>query len=181
MKFKVAGLSLALALGLLNAGSVSLASTITVKGSGTLTFVSSSFTFDGGPAIQLTGSGKDNLGGQYTFQGVSEFGATVISCMAPDGTTGLQFDLVSSATIINYNSGQLFGSTGASSSNHECISESSESFGGTVTYGASGGTGKFAAATGNFTETFAGHFVAVGATGATFGAEQITTTGSVTK
>jgi len=187
MKRTVTGLGvlgLALMVVLISA-SESLAKTTKVKGSGSASFVTAFFSYDGvEDAFQFTGSGKDNLGGQSTFQVIAENGpATATVCTAPDGTAGLQYDLVAATGVTFYNTGQLFSSAVPSSSNHECVSNTTGSFGGTITYTVNGGTGKFATATGSVTATFTGQTLAAPLAGAGgfFGSEEFTVVGSVTK
>jgi hypothetical protein len=192
MKCKASALSIVSVLALvlvLILASESLAKATTVKGSGSATFISNStFSYDGTPgdASVNTGSAKDNLGGQYTFQSVAEYGAaTATTCTAPDGTAGLQYDLVASNTVVTYNSGQAYSSAVPSSSNKQCLSNTTGSFSGTTTYTVNGGTGKFATASGSVTITFTGTTLAAPGTppgaGGFFGADQFTETGSVTK
>jgi len=190
MKCNERGLGIVLGLALvalLLSASESLAKAITLKSSGTGTFVTANFSYDGvNPASYNTGSGKDNLGGQFTFQEVNEFGpATATTCTAPDGTAGLQYNLVASNGVATYNTGQVYSSAVASSSNHSCISNTTGSIGGTVTHTVDGGTGKFAAAAGTSTATVTGNILAAPGTppgaGGLFGAFKFTSTGSVTK
>ena len=188
---KVTGLGIVLGLAVvlvLAAASNSLAAPkpIKYKASGNLTFVTAFFSYDGvSSAVYVTGSGKDNLGGSATVQAVGEFGpATVTTCTAPDGTAGLEYELDAANSVGTYTTGdQVFSSAVASPGNLECLSNTTGSFGATVTYTVDGGTGKFATASGSVTVTVTGNLLAapLGGAGGLFGAEHFTSAGSVTK
>jgi hypothetical protein len=159
---------------------------IAVKGSGFGTFVTASFSYDGiGQATYNTGSAKDNVGGAATAQGVSEYSPTSTTCTAPDGSAGVQFDLVAANNVETYNAGQIFSSAEPSAANEQCVSTTTGAYGGSATYTITGGSGNFAHVSGTFTLTFTGSILAApgspsGANGV-FGANQFTTTGSLTK
>ncbi len=161
-----------------------LAKSVKVEGSGSYAHITPNFTYDGSPAIELTGEGEDNVGGSFIFQGVKEYSATSISCTAPDGTAGFQYDLIGANSVNTYKGfDQIFLSAPPSSTNIECASNTTGSFGGTTQYNVNGGSGKFQAASGTYTETFSGTTLAApGSPGSGhFGATQFTSTGSVTK
>jgi hypothetical protein len=104
--FLVLGVAFLSALTLTSAGFAKAPNTF--SGSGSYSFVSAAFSYDGlVPGVLFTGSGKDNLGGPYTFQCVAEF-ATTTSCTAPDGSAGTTFDLVQSDCALTYKHGQLY-------------------------------------------------------------------------
>ena len=187
MKCKITGLSmvsgLALMLVLISASEV-LAVTQKISGSGSFTFVNSNFTYDFvSPASYITGPGNDNYGGQYTSVSIAEFAPSSTVCTAPDGTPGLQYDLVASNGVNTYKTGQIYYSAGAGLST-ECVSNTTGSFTSTTVYTLAGGTGKFANASGTSTATATGTNLALGAfggAGGVFGAGQYTFAGSVAK
>jgi hypothetical protein len=159
---------------------------IAVKGSGFGTFVTASFSYDGiDQATYDTGSARDNAGGSSTAQGVSEYSPTSTTCTAPDGSAGVQFDLVAANNVSTYNTGQIFSFAGPSPTNEQCVSTTTGAYGGSATYTITGGSGNFAHVSGTFTLTFTGSILAApgsppGANGV-FGTNQFTTTGLLTK
>ena len=164
------------------------AKTVTVKGLGQGTDLTSAFSFDGvAPAVSIVSTGKDNLGGTFNIQDVGEYSFTATSCTAPDGTAGTTFFLVQSAAVINYKGGQIYTSGTAAAGNSGCTSSTTPgtgSFGLTETVSVTGGSGKFAHASGSITFTVVGTGLAApgsppGALG-TFGAFQYIMSGSVT-
>jgi hypothetical protein len=188
MKRKIAGLivvsGLALVLVLLSA-SQSLAVTQKVSGSGSFTYVSSNFSYDFvNVAVYITGPGKDNLGGQFTSVAIAEYAppsSTV--CTAPDGTSGLQYDLVASNAVNTYKTGQIYYSAEPGLST-QCVSTTTGSFTATTVYTLAGGTDKFTNVSGTATSTATGTNLALGAfggAGGVFGAGQFTSAGSITK
>jgi hypothetical protein len=194
MKFKVTGLAVVLGLALvmvLSSISDSLATVvpIKVKGGGSATFVHTE-SFDSGDSVLLTGSGKDNVGGAFTFQAHVEYSdSSSGACTAPDSSAGLQYDLVAANRVNTYNStfGQVFLSAVPSAGNSECVSNTTDSIGGATTFTVNGGSDKFKAYSGSVTETFIGEIMAGGGSGLngnavpTFSAYQFNSTGSVTK
>jgi hypothetical protein len=164
------------------------AKTIKLRGSGQGTDLTSAFSFDGAaPAQSIVSTGKDNIGGAFNIQDVGEYSFTADSCTAPDGSAGTAIFLVQSAEVINYKGGQLFLSGTATADNTGCASSTTPgtgSFGLTETQTITGGTGKFAHASGSITSTVVGTGLAApgnppGKLGS-FGALQYTTSGSVT-
>jgi hypothetical protein len=175
------------------------AKTVTVNGSGQGTDLTSAFSFDGvAPALSIVSTGKDNIGGTFNTQDVGEYSFTATSCTAPDGTAGTAFILVQAAAVINYRDGtdgkdgkdgkdgQLYLSGTSATGNSGCTSSTTPgtgSYGLTETQSITGGTGKFAHASGSITFTVVGTGLAApgsppGALGS-FGAFQYTTSGSV--
>jgi hypothetical protein len=156
-----------------------------VKGSGSFSFVSAFFTYDGvNGAILATGSGEDNFGGQETFQCVAEEVATKTSCTAPDGSAGTRFNLVQADCVFTYKQGQLYTKAVGAAAGGECGSNTTTSSGGSITYTVTGGSGKFAGASGSLTlpfndQTLAAPVSPPGSFGV-FGAAQFTSSGSVT-
>jgi hypothetical protein len=172
------------ALALLTVGS-SPAFAKSVKGSGHNTSVTTNFSYDGiAPALLFTGSGNDNIGGSYDLQGVNEFSATATPCTTSDGNPGLTFNLVESDGAGTYNGGQLYFTAVGATAGSYCLTATGE-FTGSVTYDVSGGSGKFAHASGSVTITFKGQTLAApgsppGSRGV-FGAAKFTESGSVKK
>jgi hypothetical protein len=187
MKCKIIGLrvvsGLALMLVLISA-SESLAVTQNTSGSGSFTFVNSNFTYDFvSPASYITGPGSDNHGGQFTSVTIAEYAPSSTVCAAPDGTPGLQYDLIASNGVNTYKTGQVYYSAGPGLST-ECVSNTTGSLTATSVYTLVGGTGKFTNVSGTFTITATGTNLALGAfggAGGVFGAGQYTSVGSVTK
>jgi hypothetical protein len=164
------------------------AKTVTVKGSGQGTDLTSAFSFDGvAPALSIVSTGKDNIGGTFNIQDVGEYSFTADSCTAPDGTAGAASFLVQSAAVNNYKDGQIYTSGTAGAGNSGCTSSTTPgtgSFGLSETQLVIGGSGKFAKASGSITFTVVGTGLAApgstpGALGS-FGAFQYTTSESVT-
>jgi hypothetical protein len=188
MKPKSYRFKLTFAAGILGAsfasGSVALAKTISFIGSGTFTFVTSSFTYDGAaPGALLTGSENTNLG-SATFQTVVEQSPSAVACTAPDGSAGTIFNLVQTDTVLALRKGQLY-STAAGAAGNQCISSTTEAGGGSVTYTVTGGSGAFTGASGSYLVTFTSQTLAApgsppGANGL-FGAGRFTFNGSLTK
>jgi hypothetical protein len=181
-------LSMAMAVSLTVVASVkgAEAKTVKVKGSDQGTGLTSNFSFDGvAPALSITYTGKDNIGGTFNAHDVGEYSFTATSCTAPDGSTGTKFLLVQAAAVINYKDGQVYTSGTPAAGNSGCASNTTGSFGLTETATVIGGTGKFANASGSTTGTIAnGQELATpgmppGSLGQ-FSAFQSTYTGSVT-
>jgi hypothetical protein len=133
------------------------AEALTVKGSAQGTGLTSAFSFDGiAPALSITSTGNDNLGGTFNAQDVGEYAFTSTSCTAPDGSAGTKFFLVQAAAVTNYKTGQLYSSGTAAAGNSGCSSNTTGSFALTETSSVIGGTGKFANASGSLTFTVTG-------------------------
>jgi hypothetical protein len=160
------------------------AKTVKVKGSAQGTFLTSAFSFDGAaPALSIVSTGKDNIGGAFSAQNIEEYSFTTDSCTAPDGTAGIVDLPVQDAEVINYKSDQLYLSGGATSGTG-CLSTTTGSSGLTGTLTVTGGTGKFANASGTIIYTVISNDLASpgnppGKLGV-FGAFQYTLSGSVT-
>ena len=155
-----------------------------VKGAGTDSFVSASFSYDGiGVANLVTGSGRDNFGGAYTFQVIAEVVLNGAACTAPDQSAGTKYDLVQSDGVTTYKKGQVFSTAVGAQAGNQCVSSTTGSSGFSITYSATGGTGPFAAVTGTITVTGTGQTLAASGTppGANglFGANQFTQSGSL--
>jgi hypothetical protein len=169
---------------LVASGPLAFAKTIlTNKGSLSGTFVTANFSFDGLPAILVTFSGTDNIGGPFTGQEVGEYSATGISCTAPDGSDGTVFDLVQGVEVVTYQQGQLYTAGAGASGGSGCRSNTTGSFTVSQTHSVTGGTGKFVNASGTYGGTSIGQTLAAPGTPAgslgVFGAFQGTESGSV--
>jgi hypothetical protein len=178
----------AIALLIMSSNPRAFAKTVTVKGSGQGTDLTSAFSFDGAaPALSIVSTGKDNIGGTFNIQAVGEYSFTADSCTAPDGSAGTAFFLVQAAEVINYKDGQLYLSGTSATGNTGCTSSTTPgtgSFGLTETETVIGGSRKFAKASGSITFTVVGTGLAApgsppGSLGS-FGAFHYTTSGSVT-
>jgi hypothetical protein len=161
------------------------AATVKVQGSNAGTFVTANFTYDGvAPAISITYTGQDNLGGSFTGQDIGEYSVTTRRCTAPDGSAGTVFVLVRATEVDTYNQGQLYSAGAGAAAGIGCESNTTGSFGLIETHSVMGGTGKFASASGSIMHKVTGKTLAApgsppGKRGE-FGAVQATRTGSVT-
>jgi hypothetical protein len=181
----VGGLAFLVLLAAAPNGYAAAARPIKYKGSGSDTFVTAFFTYDGGSAMVATASGKDNLGGAFIEQCVSEVAATAGTCTAPDGSAGTLYNLVQSDCAGTYTGG-LYQGTGIYSTSTvgtDCSSNTSGSHGGSSTYTVTGGSGKLVGASGTAITTYTGVTLAAPQSpgGGFFGAQQFSSTGSVTK
>jgi hypothetical protein len=148
------------------------------------TFVTATFSFDGtAPAMLVTFSGTDNVGGPFTGQEVAEYSLTGNSCTAPDGTDGSAFDLVEGVEVVTYQQGQLYTAGAGASEGVGCRSNTTGSFTVSQTHSVTGGTGKFINASGTYGGTSIGQTLAAPGTPpgslGVFGAFEGTESGSV--
>ncbi len=167
------------------AGSNASAKTVKQKGNGSDTFATTFFSYDGtGFAALVTGSGKDNLGGAFTMQNVTEWTATTSTCTASDNSTGTTYNLVESDGATTYQKGQVYFTARGASAGSECVSDTSGVSSGSITYTVTGGASKLAAATGSFTVTLTNATLAAPGnppgSGGLFGASQFTLSGAIT-
>jgi len=156
----------------------------TNNGSLSGTFVTANFSFDGvAPAILVTFSGTDNVGGPFTGQEVGEYSPTGTSCTAPDGSAGTVFDLVQSVEVVTYEQGQLYTAGAGASAGSGCRSNTTGSLSLSQTHSVTGGTGRFVNASGTYGGTSIGQTLAAPGTPpgsfGVFGAFQGTESGSV--
>jgi hypothetical protein len=159
------------------------AETIKVKGSEAGTSVTVNFSFNGvTPANYSTFTGSDNIGGPFSAQQIADFSLDTGSGMAPDGSAGTVAVLIQSTEVDSYNPGQLYSTGVGAAAGSGCLSNTTVSFGLTVILSVTGGTGKFANASGSLTYTETGTILAApGSPGSgLFGAFQATRTGAVT-
>ncbi len=137
------------------------AKTVKMKGSDQGTTLTANFSFDGvASAISIIFTGKDNLGGEFNGQDVGEYSFTGSSCTAPDSSAGIQFVLVQAQEVINYEDGQLYSSGVGAGDGTGCASNTTGSYGLTETHTVTGGTGKFASASGSITGSITGKTLA---------------------
>jgi hypothetical protein len=167
-----------------SAGSAEAKKTVKIKGMGQGTDLTSAFSFhDGSPALTIVSTGKDNIGGAFNAQDIHEYSFTTDSCTAPDGTAGTVTVSVQSGEVINYKGDQLYLSSGPATGDTGCVSSSTGSFDVTGTQTVTGGTGKFANASGTVIYTVIGTGLASPGTPpgklGLFGAFQYTLGGSV--
>jgi hypothetical protein len=134
--------------------------TVPFSGSGTYTNVNSSFTYDGAAqAALLTGSEKTNIG-PSTFQVVSEVSPSTVACTAPDGTAGTVFNLVQTDAAGAWPQGQLYFTAVGAAAGSQCVSSTTGSNGGSITYSITGGTGAFTGVSGTTLLKFTGQTLA---------------------
>jgi hypothetical protein len=148
------------------------------------TFVTANFSFDDlAPAMLVTFSGNDNVGGPFTGQEVAEYSATGNSCTAPDGSEGTVFDLVQGVEVVTYQQGQLYTAGAGASAGNGCQSNTTGSFVVSQEHTVTGGTGKFINASGTYGGTSMGQALVAPGTPpgryGIFGAFQGTESGSV--
>jgi len=141
---------------------IAFAKTIqTNKGSLSGTFVTANFSFDGvTPAILVSFSGTDNVGGPFTGQEVGEYSVTRTSCTAPDGSDGTVLELVQSVEVVNYAQGQLYTAGAGAFAGSGCRSNTTGSFIVNQTHSVTGGTGRFVNASGTYGGTSIGQTLA---------------------
>jgi hypothetical protein len=124
------------------------------KGSFIGTFVSVPFSFDGaGQAALVTSLGKDNLGGPFMGQSISEFSDAGQSCPLPDGSSGELFNLVEAISEANY-SGTLSQLVSFSTSGSACLSLTTGFEVGSISSNVTGGSGKLTNASGTLVSEF---------------------------
>jgi len=156
------------------------AGTVNVKGSEAGSFVTANFSYDGiSPALLAIYAGRDNVGGPFNGQEISEYSFTTGSCTAPDGSAGFPFVLVQADEVDTYHQGQLVSTAKGQADGKGCAGNTGIT-GAVLTLSVSYGTGKLANASGSITETFTCPTLAFNATSGIFGACQVTRTGSVT-
>jgi hypothetical protein len=148
------------------------------------TFVTANFSFDGvAPALLVTFSGTDNVGGPFKGQEVSEYSPTETSCTAPDGSEGTIFNLVQSVEVVTYRQGQLYTAGAGASAGSGCRSNTTGSLIVHQMHSVTGGTGRFVNASGTYGGTSVGQTLAAPGTPqgsfGIFGAFHGTESGSV--
>ena len=151
----VVGIGLAVALGSVEAGAkpfhASFAGTCANK---------DDFSFTGTPAHSCTVAGKSTRG-PFTAQSVGETPADGQTCPLPGGGSGVQLAFVGDVTVLSFaaTQEQLFLHLSPSVTNRACFDPLTGVFtpvGGETIFEVSGGTGRFAGATGTIVETWTG-------------------------
>src|SRR6516165_3340432 len=99
--------------------------------------------------VGTTYSGVDNIGGPLTGQEIDEYSFTGSTCPAPDGTTGTAFVLVQANKVDTYIQGQLYSAAVGAKAGSGCASNTTGSTRAIETFSVTGGTGKFANASGS--------------------------------
>jgi|SRR5579863_302894 len=167
-------------------GSAVFANSSSFTGSGTYTFVTGNFSYDGAaPALVLTGSGNTNALGFITFQTTAEDSPTVTTCTAPDGSAGTTFAPVQSDSALISKKGILYITAIGATAGSECVSNSTGAASGNTTYTVTGGTGTLTGASGSLLVTFTAQTLAAPGTppgsNGLFGSGQFTFIGSLSK
>jgi hypothetical protein len=113
------------------------------------------FSFTGTPAHYCTGVGKSTLG-PYTTQLVGETPPDGQKCPLPGGGSGMETVAVGEVFVLSFpaTGEQLFLHLSPSVTSHACFDPTKGIFIGQTTFDVSGGTGRFAGATGTLAETF---------------------------
>ena len=161
------------------------AGTVAIIGREAGTFVTANFTYDGtSNAGWSTYKGDDNVGGRFTGQDLEEYSFTRSSCTAPDHSVGTVIVLVQATRADIYNQGQLYSAGVGAADGTGCVSNTTGRVGATLILSVTGGTGKFANASGSLRTTITAQVLAApgsppGSLGL-FGARRVTRTGSVT-
>jgi len=158
------------------------AGTVNVKGSEAGTFVPSNFSYNGdGDAGLTTYAGKDNIGGPFIGQDLEQYSFTGGSCTAPDSSAGSVFVLVQATGVNIYNQGQLYLAGAGAADGSVCASNTTGSTRAILTFSVTGGTEKFANASGSITLTIVAQVLAFSPSNfGLFGSRQASITGAVT-
>ncbi|MBE3604054.1 hypothetical protein IMX07_10510 [bacterium] len=155
-RLAIAFISTALALSATSAVSHAVVTPKPVKEKGSFigTFVGVPFSFDGaGQADLVTSLGRDNLGGPFMSQSISEFSDTSETCSLPDGKPGELFNLVDAISEANY-SGTLSQLVSYSTSGSACLSLTTGFEVGSISSNVTGGSGKMTNAKGTLVSEF---------------------------
>jgi hypothetical protein len=115
------------------------------------------FSFDGRQpgADDITVTGKSMLG-EYTAHAVAEVAPDGNSCTLPGGGSGVELVHVGKVFVLSFaeRGENLFLTLSPSVTSHMCLDPVPFTASGQVTFDVSGGTGRFAGATGTIVETF---------------------------
>ena len=113
------------------------------------------FSYTGTPGHYCTAAGKSTLG-LYTAQVVGEAPSDGQTCPLPGGGSGVEFVFVGIDVVLSFaaTKEQLFLHLSPSVTSHACFDPTTGVERGQATFNVSGGTGRFAGATGTTVETF---------------------------
>jgi len=122
------------------------------------------FSFTGTPAHSCTVAGKSTQG-PFTAQSVGETPADGQTCPLPGGGSGVELAFVGDVTVLSFaaTEEQLFLHLSPSVTNRACFDPTTGVFtpvGGQTVFAVSGGTGRFAGATGTLIEIWTGNLLA---------------------
>ena len=121
------------------------------------------FSFTGTPGASSYNvfAGKGTLG-PYTGQLVAELPLDGKTCLLPGGGSGLEFVFVGEAVVLSFaaSDAQLFFHLSPSVTSHACFDPTTGVTTGQTTFDVSGGTGRFAGATGTIIKTWKFIFLA---------------------
>ncbi|HEV8717546.1 MAG TPA: hypothetical protein VGX03_32585 [Candidatus Binatia bacterium] len=120
------------------------------------------FSFAGTPAFYNTFAGKSTLG-QYTGQLVVELQPDGNPCTVAGGGSGVEFVFVGEVVVLSFaaKGKQLFLNLSPGVASHGCLDPTTGVFIGQTTFDVSGGTGRFAGATGTIIKTWKAIFLAL--------------------
>jgi len=113
------------------------------------------FSYTGTPGHYCTAAGKSTLG-LYIAQVVGEAPSDGQTCPLPGGGSGVEFVFVGIDVVLSFaaTKEQLFLHLSPSVTSHACFDPTTGVERGQATFNVSGGTGRFAGATGTTVETF---------------------------
>jgi len=113
------------------------------------------FSFTGTPGFYAPVAGKSPLG-QYTALLAGEAQLDGHTCTPPGGGSGVEIVFVGEVVVLSFaaTGEQLFLNLSPSVTSHECLDPTTGVGSGQVTFDVSGGTGRFAGATGTIIKTF---------------------------
>jgi len=181
--------AVALALAALGISQTAQAESFKFKAHDSGSFLSSAYHFTTDPGEgTATGtlSGKGNKG-HYSAQFLGGAVPTTpfpTACTLPDGSPGLSFTFVGEITVFHFDStDDLLFAVSPSGGGTECFGTSGppNAFKGTLSFNITGGTGRFAGATGTLTLEFHGQYlVFLNPSGGTFGWVADDWTGDIT-
>lgn len=120
------------------------------------------FSFTGTPGFSCTVAGKSTLG-KYTAQLVVELQPDGNTCTAAGGGSGVEYVFVGEVVVLSFTAKgeQLFLDLSPSVTSHACLDPNTGVFTGQTTFDVSGGTGRFAGASGSIIKTWKTIFLAL--------------------
>ena len=113
------------------------------------------FSFGGTPGSYVTVAGKSTLG-PYTAQLVDEVSPDGQTCPLPGGGSGVEFVFAGEVGVLSFaeKGEQVFLTLSPSVTSHGCLDLATGVGTGQTTFDVSGGTGRFAGATGTIVKTW---------------------------